>query len=166
MEISILDGLETYRKRRPVNIRFPFLRHVRASIHCFLGRHLFYIINFRKIFSYVYFLIVCTTGVVKTIFKCRKWKSSFKKRHSEIWFMRAIVREVYVCVTFKYQIYILRSPTVISNTYQHNWVVCCFKSPIVSFFLALFKLISIWRKISKQTSFFVSFPIATVFYVT
>ena len=99
-------------------ISFPTARLCFHTL--FFGTAPFFIINFRNFFSYVYFLIVCTTGVVKTIFKCRKWKSSFKKRHSEIWFMRAIVREVYICVTFKYQIHILRSPTVINNTYQHN----------------------------------------------
>ena len=54
-----------------------------ASIHYFFGRHLFYIINFGCVCvcggggggSIVYFLIVCVTGVVKIIFKCRKRKN-------------------------------------------------------------------------------------------
>ena len=37
-------------------------------------------------------------------------------------------------------IYILRSPTVIRNTYQHNGVVCCFKLTLVSFFPGSFQI--------------------------
>ena len=114
-------------------ISFPMARMCFHTLF-FFGRHIFCIINFRGKNSYVYFLIVCTTGVVKIIFRCRKWKILFKKRHSEIWFMRKYVFASLLNIISSRIIYILRSPTLLRNTYQHNLMVCCFKSPIVSFF--------------------------------
>ena len=131
-ETSILDGLETYRKRPPVNIGFPFLWHVCASIHYFFGRHLFCIINFWGKNSYVYLLIVCiTTGVVKIIFKCRKWKILLKNGIPKFGSCGKYVFALLLNIISSRIIYILRSPTLIRNTYQHDYVVCCFKSPIV-----------------------------------
>ena len=99
-------------------ISFPMARMCFYTL--FFGRHLFFIITFRGRKSYVYFLIVCTTGVVKIIFKCRKWKILLKSSIPNFGHMRENVFALMFASLLNIIIYILRSPTVIRNTYQHN----------------------------------------------
>ena len=83
----------------------------------------------KDFFSKVYYLIVCTTGVVKIIFKWRKLKILLQNGIPKLGSCGKCVFASLLNII----IYILRSPTVKRNTDQHNSVVCCFKSPIVSF---------------------------------
>ena len=80
---------------------FPFQWHVCASIHYFFERHLLYIIKFSGEKSYVYFLIVCTTGVVKIILNADNGKF-FKKAAFRNLVHAGNMCLRHVCVTFKY----------------------------------------------------------------
>ena len=96
------------------------------------------------------------------IFKCRKWKILFKKTA----FRNLVHAEICVCVTFKYYIVEDNLYFEVANSYKEYLSGLLLQLTNHIIFSASFQINFKLEKNIEADIVFVSFPIATVYYVT